>query len=230
MAECIENYFMVWGSDQAAYGPVELPMLASWIEDGRVTSESWVFVGKTNSWLRARKVLELKRVLGVMGDTTRLSAPCRVDPQLLRRINILAALTDQQLETFARFVEVEQVPTPAVVVSAGQRDDNLYLILGGELSVELPVLGEDVTIGRLYPGDFFGDMAALNHGTRSANVRAVTSCVLARISGAALDDVCRRWPDMAAPLLKAMDRALAERVRADNERLRDITAAAQLSR
>ena len=45
--------FIVWGVDQTAYGPVELPTLVSWVKDERVMADTWVFVAKNSSWQKA---------------------------------------------------------------------------------------------------------------------------------------------------------------------------------
>jgi hypothetical protein len=38
--------FFIWGIDQSAYGPVELPTLVSWIKDERVLAETWIFLAR----------------------------------------------------------------------------------------------------------------------------------------------------------------------------------------
>jgi len=227
MAESIEDYFMVWGTDQAAYGPVEIETLKQWVRDRRVTAESWIFAGKTGSWQRAKKLAELKAMFGTPGDTTWWSAPARIDPQMLRRINILAGFTAAQLEIVARLVELERAEEGALLVSQGEPGDSLYLILEGELKVCLRVPGKNATVTLLKAGDFFGDVALLDHGDRSADVVATTNCLLARLSGAALDAISERAVEVATPLLQALDQALAERIRADNDRLAQILVSAR---
>jgi CRP-like cAMP-binding protein len=224
MAESLEDYFMVWGTDQAAYGPVEMETLKQWVQERRVTAGSWVFAGKTGAWLRAKKIPELKAMLGSPGDTTWWSAPAKIDPQLLRRISILAGFSDTQLEIVARLVELERAAQGTMIVSQGQIGDSLYLILQGELRVCLRVSGKDATVTTLKTGDFFGDIALLDQGNRSADVVANEDCLLARLSGAALDAISERAVEVAAPLLQALDQALAERIRADNERLAGVLA------
>ena len=52
--------FTVWGIDQTAYGPVELPELVSWVQGERVTAETWVYDAKNAAWQKASQVPELQ--------------------------------------------------------------------------------------------------------------------------------------------------------------------------
>src|SRR5436190_12280794 len=51
--------YSVWGMDNVAYGPVELPMLTNWVMDERVTADTWVFAEDKRDWLRAAQLPEL---------------------------------------------------------------------------------------------------------------------------------------------------------------------------
>lgn len=219
MATSGENEFVVWGNEQKVYGPVEVATLLTWVKEGRVTSESWVYAGNSGAWQRARAVPELKRLF-TAGDTVRLQAmPQRIEANRLRHIKVLSSMTDQQLEMFSRLVEIEETPPGAIVVSLGQREESLYFIFEGELRVYLPMKDTEVTLALLTAGDFFGDMALLSHGARSATVKATTKCLLGRLSAAAFQQISERAVETAARFLQAVDQTLAERIRADNERL-----------
>src|SRR2546428_8639009 len=52
--------FIVWGIDQTAYGPVELPTLLSWVQDERITAETWIFAARDCSWQQAADLPELQ--------------------------------------------------------------------------------------------------------------------------------------------------------------------------
>ena len=52
-ASATEAGFIVWGIDQTAYGPVELPTLVAWVKDERVTADTWVYAAKNSSWQKA---------------------------------------------------------------------------------------------------------------------------------------------------------------------------------
>ena len=49
-------------------------------------------------------------------------------------------------------------------------DGKMYFVAEGELAVVREIDGEPHELNRLHPGDFFGEMAILNHKPRSATV------------------------------------------------------------
>src|SRR6185436_11381731 len=103
-------------------GPVELPTLVSWVKDDRVTADTWLFVAKNSSWQRAGDVPELQMFFRPNGSSSgtvvgsSIQGVTGVDSRALRRIKILANLTDEQLARFGEFMEIEKAPQWAVIV------------------------------------------------------------------------------------------------------------------
>src|SRR5215813_13307891 len=101
MASGSNTDFIVWGIDQTAYGPVELPTLVSWVKDERVTADTWVFAARTSSWQKAPQVPELQmffrqKTTGTGGGS--IESVGGVDARGLRRVKILGGMSDEQLE------------------------------------------------------------------------------------------------------------------------------------
>ena len=215
--------FFVWGRDNAACGPVALPTLVAWIKDERVRDNTWVFDERSRRWQLAAQMPELQMFFppgaGAAGAPTSVTAAFK--PGALRRVRILAALPDPQLERFARFMELEDVRQWTPIVKQGDLSDAMYLILEGELRVRLMVGDKETTLATLGPGDFFGDISLFDHGPRSADVIANQDSVLLKISAAAFERLAQEAPEIAAPLLLAVGRTLTARIRVDNKRYRD---------
>jgi len=225
-AIAIDAGFIVWGLDQAAYGPVELPALVSWVQDERVTADTWIFVSKDASWHKAGELPELQMFFNRKSPRppTGLDALTSVkglDPRALRRVKILAAMTDEQLDRFAQFLEVEKYPQWAVIVKQGDCGDTMYFILEGELRVRINVAGRESILATMSAGEFFGDISLFDHGPRSADVVANTDSLLVKISAVALDQLAKEAPDLATPFLRAIGKTLSARIRADNKRYTD---------
>jgi Cyclic nucleotide-binding domain len=218
--------FVVWGIDQTAYGPVELPTLVAWVKDERVTADTWIYDAKNSSWQKAAALPELQmffrpKAKGPGGGVEAMMTPKGIDPRALRRVKILASMTDDQLERFAQFLEVEKVPQWSVIVKQGDHGDSMYFILEGELRVRMNVVGKETILATLTVGEFFGDISLFDQGPRSADVVANTDSLVVKISAAAFDELAKAAPEIATPFLRAIGRTLTARIRADNKRYGD---------
>lgn len=87
----------------------------------------------------------------------------------LRAIPLWQDLSDARLLEIARAMRVENVSTGRAVVRQGDAGDTFYIVARGEFEVD--VNGERVR--RIARGDYFGEMALLNHAPRNASVIAV---------------------------------------------------------
>jgi CRP/FNR family cyclic AMP-dependent transcriptional regulator len=154
-------------------------------------------------------------------DSPVLENPVGIDPRSLRRIRILANMTDEQLERFSQFIEVEKAPQWSVIVKQGDPGTAMYFILEGELRVRINVLGKETILATLGVGEMFGDISVFDHGPRSADVVANSDSLLVKVSNGGFERLAREAPDLATPLLRAIGQTLTARIRADNKRYGD---------
>jgi CRP/FNR family cyclic AMP-dependent transcriptional regulator len=217
-----ETGFIVWGVDKTAYGPVELPTLVSWVKDERVTSDTWVYAANQATWRKATEVPELQMFFRPKNSAvSAVETVTGVDPRALRRVKILGGMSDEQLQRFADFMEVEKVPQWSVIVKQGDPGDTMYLILQGELRVRMNDLGKETILATLGPGEFFGDISLFDHGPRSADVVANADSIVLKISSSSIEQLSKAAPELATPFLRNIGQTLSARIRADNKRLRD---------
>ena len=221
--ETAANGFTIWGLDNEAYGPVELPTLVDWIKDERVQADTWIFSQRDSAWRHAADITELQMFFKPRSTvaTARSLSSNTVKPGSLRRVKILAGLTEAQLERFSQFMELQRVTQYSTVVRQGDVGDAMYLILDGELRVRMLVGGKETILSTLGPGDFFGDLSLFDHGPRSADVIANVDSSVLKMTSSAFEKLAREAPEVATPFLMGATRTLAARMRADNKRLRD---------
>ena len=226
-----KSAYRIWGSDDVLYGPVDLTGLAEWVKDERVTLETWVFVEEQKNWVRAMDMPQLNLFFGsnLKGKPEALSRARElgVTPEALRRIKILAQMDVSQLERFIEFIDVMTVDFSGVVVTKGSPGDAMYLVLDGELRVRLIVSGKETLLATLSSGDFFGEMALLDQGPRSADVVANEQSMLLKISARAFERMKTEAPDVALPFLLNISRSVATRMRLLTNRYADSVHGAQ---
>jgi CRP/FNR family transcriptional regulator, cyclic AMP receptor protein len=78
------------------------------------------------------------------------------------------------------------------VLEQGASDNDLFLILSGEFSVDI----DGRTVARLGPGQHVGEMAALTDSRRSATVTALADAVVARIGKGEFFALAGRFPEL----------------------------------
>jgi CRP-like cAMP-binding protein len=92
------------------------------------------------------------------------------------------------------------------IISAGEHGVGFHLILEGEARV---VRGGRTAV-RLGPGEFFGEMALIDEGTRSATVIAATPMTTLGIVAWDFRPLVKRRPEMAWKLLVHLTGRLRE--------------------
>jgi CRP-like cAMP-binding protein len=220
--ETSPNY-RVWGADCIAYGPVELPGLVNWIQQGKVRADAWVFKEKDATWNRASELPELKLLFKskLTPSAAAAAAAAGIHPGSLRRIKMLADVDQRLLTSLLPYLEVVKVAPFGTVVNQGDHGDALFMVLEGEVRARVLVDGRETTLTTMGVGESFGELAIVDQGPRSADVIANQPTVLIKVSAAALQRMFAEAPALAAPLVLALTRGLAQRVRGLTKRYED---------
>jgi len=91
----------------------------------------------------------------------------------------------------------------ASIFREGDAGDGLYVILSGEVAITARS-GPDREhiLSRMDPGDYFGEMAIFDGGTRSASATARTDCETVFLPAEAVLELLRRTPMLATSLVR----------------------------
>lgn len=93
------------------------------------------------------------------------------------------------------------------------RSDHLYFIRTGRLRVWVEADGKPLVLGEIGPGKWVGEVTVLDQGPATATVAAVEPCSLLALSRATFDALREYHPRIAARLVQALCRDLANRLR-----------------
>ncbi len=101
----------------------------------------------------------------------------------LKSFHMFQNLSDERLEPISRCAILRNVSRGAIVLHAGDRTDNIYFVLSGNLKVLVSDEdGREVILTMMGPGEVFGEMGVLDEDVRSATVLAVSSANLVVMS------------------------------------------------
>lgn len=112
-----------------------------------------------------------------------MSSRMPVSITALRILPMFETLSNERLEKIAAFSSLRRVARHTTVLQAGDCTDNIYLILTGELKVQISDQeGREVILSVLQPGEMFGEMGVIDDHPRSATVISTEPCDLVVIA------------------------------------------------
>ena len=126
-------------------------------------------------------------------------------------MKLFSGLSQRQLKQLARLAK-EQHIRPGVVVLKERTTGNVgcFILVDGEASVSV----DGIEVGRIGPGDHFGELALITDEARTATVTAVTSLRCYQIAFWDFRKFVKENPDFAWRLLQNLASLLtAERER-----------------
>lgn len=148
---------------------------------------------------------ELEERLDTLG--TARTGKLGADPEeLLLKVPFFRGLPREEFTRVASHLKRRTAPRGDAIVRQGERGSSLFLVARGVVRVTRDDDGETTDVATLLAGDFFGEMALLHGGVRTATCRAVTPCALYELARGDIDEVMESCPAMQKALEEA-DRA-----------------------
>jgi len=116
--------------------------------------------------------------------------------EYLSRVPLLAPLSEDEIEKLAR-ASVKRIFAPEeLIVRKGQEGRSMFVLVRGNVRVQLPDGTGFRTINRLTANDFFGEMSLLTGEPRSATVVADDEVEVLEIRKSALKPIFDNNPDL----------------------------------
>ncbi|CAN5629625.1 hypothetical protein BH09VER1_BH09VER1_14680 [soil metagenome] len=148
--------------------------------------------------------------------------PINCDDESLTKFKIFADLSRDEVATLIAQSSISTHLAGERIIHVGETGHCMYVILKGSVHVTAPSENKQVDLATLYAGDFFGEVALVDDGPRSADVTALEDCELLSITRMTLGILAGLQPGAAIQILAAIGRSLVARVRAGNQKYMDL--------
>jgi CRP/FNR family cyclic AMP-dependent transcriptional regulator len=123
---------------------------------------------------------------------------------MLANVPLFAGLSRRHLRGLAKLATEMHVRPGAVIVQAGRPGKGFHVIVEGRAKIVRGVVTDGRKIGVLGPGEFFGELALLDGGPRTASVVAETDVETIRLSRTAFRQMLTSEPEVAMRILERM--------------------------
>jgi len=128
---------------------------------------------------------------------------------LLSRVPLFTGLSKRHIKQLAEACTDAHYRAGATIVQEGAPGDTFFVIVDGEAAVLRGVRA----IAKLTPGDFFGEIALLDGGPRTATVQARTTVLALRLNRSAFNRMLKMEPKIGVQILDEVARRIRQRER-----------------
>ena len=158
----------------------------------------------------------------------------------LNQFQIFDDLNDDQINQFHSALKEVTIDKGEQFIKEGEKGDSIYLLLSGSVEINQALTlsmnkGESDNrekailklTSEMHPQ--FGEMSIFNEGDqRTANVRAETTCTLARIDKSDLYSICDKNPEIGYKVMRNLGRIISGNLVKANQNVLKLTTAFSL--
>lgn len=124
---------------------------------------------------------------------------------MLSSIGFFSILPPADLATVAAEVVTLRLPAGHQLLVAGEPGDSMFAVSEGRLEVTIDGQEGPMTVGRLWPGDYVGEVSLFTGAPRSAHVRTAEPTVLFKIRKETMAGIFAHNPSLVVRIAEMID-------------------------
>lgn len=144
----------------------------------------------------------------------------------LQCVSLFDEFSDDELFAMLDLLDPVEVKAGNCIVRQDEPGECMFVLLQGKAKVIHRAQGKRIELAELDAGDFFGELALVDEGPRSADVEAVEDCLMLSLSQGVLRSLAGVYPSAAFKLMLAVGRRMVQRLRTNNRKYIDSLLAA----
>jgi CRP/FNR family transcriptional regulator, cyclic AMP receptor protein len=133
------------------------------------------------------------------------------DAKMLRTIPLFELFDDQEIAALAGQLDEKRVLAGQLIFSAGDPGGTMFIVHSGLVELFLQdKAGDRVSLGRVEPGNLFGEFSLLDLEPRSASAKALENTELLVVDRNDLQLLVKAHPDAALDMMAMLTRRIRE--------------------
>jgi signal transduction histidine kinase len=129
----------------------------------------------------------------------------------LESSKLFSSLAPAELKVLQHAAQVQSFPAAEIIFKEGDAGNGVYVVGDGLVQISAIVHQEERRVlSRIGPGDFFGEMAVLDSGPRSATATAEVITQVYFVPQSDLLQILERSPEMARTLVRRISQRMRE--------------------
>lgn len=143
----------------------------------------------------------------------------------LKSIPLFHDFNDSEVEEFLNLADPTAYRAGEMIVRQGDPGTGMFYVVEGKCRVVSRRAADLVELDQLGPGEIFGEVSMFDHQPRSADVEAMSDCIMLKVNEGVLRALAAFFPGAAFKFLLGIAREMGNRLRRSNVRYVDTVLA-----
>ncbi|MBF0560827.1 MAG: Crp/Fnr family transcriptional regulator [Alphaproteobacteria bacterium] len=119
--------------------------------------------------------------------------------------SLFASLTPSQREEVVKSCRWKRFPAQEQIIDRQAESRDIYFVVSGRVRIIIySLLGREITLADLGPGEFFGELSALDGRPRSASVLSLDNTLVAILSPEQFVRLISAYPNLALDVMRRL--------------------------
>lgn len=98
------------------------------------------------------------------------------------------------------------------IIKDNQENDTLYFVIEGSLNCYIEKDGTKVSIGKIFPGEYVGEVSMLDNSNATSSVITETPCIFYSLNKTSFDELGKEHPVISGKILRSISSILTNRL------------------
>ncbi len=126
--------------------------------------------------------------------------------EILKKVDLFDVLNYDELEILAKNLVISFIGKDQTIIKQSDTGQSMYILIEGIMDVYVKDEAKELLVGKLTPGDFFGEMSLLTGEPRSATIRARSEALVFELDKSSLAPILEKRKTLADEFGKVITR------------------------
>ncbi len=118
----------------------------------------------------------------------------------------------EEVSDLIRMLKYVSIGENKHIIKDNQENDTLYFVIEGRLNCYIEKDGTKISIGKIFPGEYIGEVSMLDNSNATSSVITETPCIFYSLNKTSFDELGKEHPVISGKILRSISSILTNRL------------------
>lgn len=119
---------------------------------------------------------------------------------------------NEEVYALLKILKYDSIDENKLIIKDNQENSTLYFVIEGKLDCYIEDEGKKISIGKIFPGEYIGEVSMLDNENATSSVISETPCVFYSLDKSSFNTFRKEHPDISGKILRSISSILINRL------------------